>query len=146
MDDQTGENFTGGMDSPLMNETVFEHTLDDLEMFCREQEARSRNVMLITGRMHPENVTPACVLSIIDMTEKLHSFTKSVNSMFRCEAATLRAMRAELIARIEHQNATTKPRGMWNTPVELNGITLFLIAFMFACGVGIGHMIGTLPK
>lgn len=98
MDDQTGEEINGGMDSLLVNETVFEHTLDDLEMFCRRQEGLSREFMLRISRLHPENVTPADVIWLVNIAENTHLFTRDMANLFRREAIALRIFRQEIIA------------------------------------------------
>lgn len=130
MDDQTGENFTGGMDSPLLDETIFEHTLDDLEMFCREQEAKSREAMLMLARMHPEMVAPVNVKSLISISEDLHRFTKSVAIMFRREAIALRAFRAHVI--VDGADKISRHRQFATLPPSffMLSILLFLVGFI----------------
>lgn len=98
MDDQTGEEINGGMDSSLPCETIIEHTLDDLEMFCRRQEGLSREFMLRINRLHPENVTPADVVWLINIAENTHLFTRDMANLFRREAIALRIFRQEIIA------------------------------------------------
>ena len=146
MDDQTGEEINGGMDSSLPCETIIEHTLDDFELKFRAQEKRSREFMLAIARLHPENITPAEVKDLITIGEELHLFTRGVTAVFRAEAENLKTFVALAKMEIAKHTAHYQKKTIWNSTIIVNPATGLVVLSALMAGFYLGYLFGTLSK